>query len=250
MEAIDKLIPNFLIILLRASIVLNMLPFLGSTNFPAQFRIGIAVAVAVVLAPTLDIAVPRGALPFAIVREALFGMIFGLTARIVFYAVDMAGQAMSNAAGISMATILNPEIGQTTEVSQLFSIIATLLYLAMDAHHELILLFVRSFEWVPVGAVNIAGILPAALSLVTLLFVLALKLSAPVLIIMLITNVLLGFITKAAPQMNVFFVAYPVYIFLGFFTMLVSLPVFTYVMGGWFKGIPEELGRVMMLMRQ
>jgi flagellar biosynthesis protein FliR len=250
MEAIEKLIPNFLFILLRAGIVLNMLPFLGSVNFPPQFRIGMAVAVALVLTPVLDFQVPKTAIPIAVLREILFGMIFGLAARFVFYAVEMAGQVMSNATGLSMATIFNPEIGQSTEVAQLFSIIATLLFFAVDAHHELILLFVKSFEWVPLGAISVSGIMTTGVSYATLIFVLALKLSAPVLIIMLITNLLLGFVSKAAPQMNVFFVGYPVYLFLGFFTMLVSLPVFTYVLGGCFKGIPEELGRVMMLMKQ
>jgi len=250
MEAIEKLIPNFLFILLRAGIVLNMLPFLGSVNFPPQFRIGMAVAVSLVLTPVLDFQVPKTAIPIAVLREILFGMIFGLVARFVFYAVEMAGQVMSNATGLSMATIYNPEIGQSTEVAQLFSIIATLLFFAVDAHHELILLFVKSFEWVPLGAINASGIMTTGVSFATLIFVLALKLSAPVLIIMLITNLLLGFVSKAAPQMNVFFVGYPVYLFLGFFTMLVSLPVFTYVLGGYFKGIPEELGRVMVLMKQ
>ena len=249
MEAIDKLIPNFLIILLRASIVLNMMPYLGSTNLPPQFRIGMAVAVALVLAPVLEFQAPKAALAAVVGREILFGMVFGLAARFVFFAVDMGGQVMSNATGLSMATIINPEIGRSTEVSQLFSIIATLLFFAMDAHHELILLFVRSFEWVPAGAANVSGAVTAAVAVATHLFVLALKLSAPVLIIMLLTNILLGFVSKAAPQMNVFFVGYPVYLFLGFFTMLVSLPVFTYVLGGFFKEIPAELERVLVLMK-
>lgn len=249
MESIEKIIPNFLVILLRASIVLNMLPYLGSTNFPPQFRIGMAVAVAFVLTPVLEFEVPRAALGTVIAREVLFGMIFGLAARFVFFAVDMGGQVMSNATGLSMATIINPEIGQSTEISQLFSIIATLLFFAMDAHHELLLLFVRSFEWVPAGTANAHGAMTAAVAVATQLFILALKLSAPVLIIMLITNILLGFVSKAAPQMNAFFVGYPVYIFLGFFTMLVSLPVFTYVLGGFFKEIPAELGRVLVLMK-
>jgi flagellar biosynthetic protein FliR len=157
---------------------------------------------------------------------------------------------MSNTTGLSMATIINPEIGQSTEVSQLFSIIAALLFFAVDAHHDLIMIFVKSFEWVPAGTINVQGMTAAAVSFASRIFVIALKVSSPVIIIMLITNVLLGFVSKAAPQMNVFFVGYPLYLFLGFLTMLVSLPVFTYVFGGWFKGIPEEIGRMMVMMRQ
>jgi flagellar biosynthetic protein FliR len=72
-----------------------------------------------------------------------------------------------------------------------------------------------------------------SLGFATKIFIIALKLSAPVVIIMLLTNILLGFISKAVPQMNVFFVGYPLYLFLGFTMMLISLPVFTFVMGGY-----------------
>jgi len=249
MDSFAHYIPNFFFILLRAGIVLGMLPVFGSANFPPQFRIGLAVAVALILAPVVDLSVPKIPIPAVVMREVLFGMIFGLAARFVFYAVDMAGQVMSNATGISMAQSFNPEIGQSTELSSLYSIITMLLFLTMDAHHDLIALFVKSYEWLPLGTINALGLLTAGVGFVTKIFVIALKISAPVIIIMLLTNLLLGFIYKAAPQMNVFFVGYPLYLFLGFLVMLMSLPVFAYVMGGYFSSIPEEMGRVLLLMK-
>lgn len=251
MDVFTKLIPNFLFILLRAGIVLSMLPFVSSRNFPPQFRIGLAIGISLVLTPVIQVQIPQANISLVIVREIMFGMIFGLAARFVFFAVDMAGQVMSNATGLAMATIINPELGsQSTEVSQLFSIFATLLFFAMDAHHDLITIFVKSYEWLPLGTVNVQGIMTASVGLAAKTFVIAIKLSAPVVIIMLITNILLGFISKAVPQMNVFFVGYPLYLFLGFTMMLISLPVFTYVLGGYYKSIPDEMGRVILLMKQ
>ena len=249
MESYAHYVPNFFFILLRAGIVLNMLPFISSTGLPHQFRIGLAVAIALILTPVVEFHVANSAIPIVAFREILFGMIFGLAARFVFFAVDMAGHVMSNVTGLSMAAIINPEIGQSTVVSQLFSIIATLLFFAVDAHHDLIAIFVKSYELVPGGAVNLQGSTTAAISFTASIFVIALKIRAPVVIIMLITNILLGFVSKAAPQMNVFFVGYPLYLFLGFLTMLVSLPVFAFVMGGYFKNIPAEIGRVMLMMK-
>jgi flagellar biosynthetic protein FliR len=249
MESYSHYIPNFLFILLRAGIVLNMLPFIGSKSLPAQFRIGLAVAIALVLTPVVDFQVAKSAIPLVVVREVMFSMIFGFAARFVFFAVDMAGQVMSNATGLSMAAIINPEIGQSTEISQMYSIIATLLFFAIDAHHDLIAIFVRSYDLAPLGTINVQGIMTAGVSFAARIFVIALKISAPVIIIMLITNIILGFVSKAAPQMNVFFVGYPLYLFLGFLTMFLSLPVFVYVMGGYFKGIPDEIGRVLLLMK-
>jgi flagellar biosynthetic protein FliR len=250
MESYAHYIPNFLFLLLRAGIVLNMLPFLGSTSMPHQFRIGLAVAVALILTPVVDFQVPpKSSIPLVVVREVMFAMILGFAARFVFYAVDMAGQVMSNSTGLSMAAIINPEMGQSTEVSQLYNIITTLLFFAMDAHHDLIAVFVRSYELAPAGTINVHGIMAAGVFFAGRIFIIALKISAPVVIIMLITNIILGFVSKAAPQMNVFFVGYPLYLFLGFLTMFLSLPVFAYVMGGYFKGIPDEIGRVLLLMK-
>ena len=241
--------PNFLFILLRAGIVLMMLPVFSSRSFPAQFRIGFAVALSLILAPVVEFHVDKVAIPLIVLREIMFGMIFGLAARFIFFAVDMAGHVMSSATGLSMATSFNPEVGPSTSISQLYGIIAIFLCLAMDAHHDLITVFVRSYEWLPAGTANVGGVLAAGVSIAMKIFIIALKLSAPVAIIMLITHILLGFVYKAVPQMNIFFVAQPVYIFLGLLTMMISLPVFAYVMGGYFGGIKDELGRVVLLMK-
>jgi flagellar biosynthetic protein FliR len=148
-----------------------------------------------------------------------------------------------------MATVFNPEIGQSTEVARLYGIIAMLLFLAMDVHHDLIAVFVKSYEWLPAGAAKPGALVGAAVSFTSRIFIIALKLSAPIVIVMLIANLLLGFIYKAAPQMNVFFVGYPVYLFLGFLVMLMGVPVFAYVLGGYFSGLRDELSRVVVMMR-
>lgn len=249
METLTPYLPNFLFIFLRAGIVLLMLPFFGSMSFPPQFKIGIIVAISALLTPIVEIQFTRAMVPVMVVREVMFGMVFGLASRFVLYAVDVAGSIMSTASGLSIGTTFSPDFGSSLEISRLYSIIAMLLFLAMDIHHDLIAVFVRSYEWVPVGTANMNGLVEAGVSFSTKIFVIALKLSAPVVIIMLITNILMGFIYKAAPQMNIFFVGFPVYIFLGLLTMIIGLSVFATVMGGYFNGIKDDLGRVLMMMK-
>lgn len=251
MDSLTQHVPNFLFILLRASIVLTLMPVFGSQSFPRQFKIGLIVAISLVLTPVIEFQVPRSAIAITVVREVMFGMLFGLAARFILLSVDMAGQVMANATGQSMATVFNPEIGQSTEISRLYGIIAMLLFLAMDIHHDLIAVFVKSYEWLPPGAAAGNGglLIAACVSFTTKIFIIAVKISAPVIVIMLIANLLLGFIGKAAPQMNVFFVGQPVYLFLGFLVMLLSVPVFAYVIGNYFSGIKDELGRVVLMMK-
>jgi len=248
-DEIAKQLPNFLFILLRAGIVLTLLPFFSSRNFPAKFRIGVAVAIAVVLTPIVDFQVADAPTAVIVMREIMFGLAFGLAARFIFFAVDMAGQIMSSATGMSAASTFNPEMGPSTDISQILSIFATLIFLATDTHHDVIAVFVKSYELLPAGTVNVAGLLNTGMALAGKTFVIALKISAPVVIIMLITNILMGFIYKAVPQMNIFFVGQPVYIFLGLLTMMLSLPVLAHVMGGYFGGIKDEMGRVIFLMK-
>jgi flagellar biosynthetic protein FliR len=250
MDAYAHYVPNFLFILLRAGIVLMLVPFFGSANFPPQFRIGVAVAVSLVLTPVVEFRLVNASITATVMREVMFGLIYGLVARFVFYAVDIAGQIMSSVTGLSMATAFDPEIGPSTEISRLYTIIATLLFLAMNAHHDLIAVFVKSYEWLPAGSLHAGTLVALAVSFTSKIFVVALKLSAPIVIIMLVVNILLGFIYKAAPQMNIFFVGQPVYISVGLLTMLISLPVLVYLMQGYFGSMKDDLGRVILLMRR
>lgn len=244
MEALTQYIPNFLFILLRASIVVSMLPFLNSTYFPGRFRIGLAVAIALVLAPVVEFKVERPEIPIVVMREIVFGIALGFAARLVFLAVDMAGQLMSVSTGLSMASVFNPEIGQSTEISMLYGIIAMFVFLGMDAHHDLITIFIKSYEWLPAGHLDAQTLCAPIVSMGGTMFLIALKMSAPVVVLMLIVNLLLGFVYKAAPQINIFFVAYPIYIILGLSVMLLSVPVFIYTVGGYFSGIKEEMLRI------
>jgi len=248
-DDIAKLLPNFLFILLRAGIVLTMLPFFSSRNFPAKFRIGIAVAISFVLTPIVDFHLAQASIPAIVIREIMFGIALGLAVRFIFFAVDMAGHIMSSATGMSAASTFNPEMGPSTDISQILSIFATLIFFATDTHHDVIAVFVKSYELLPAGTVNVEGLVSTAMSLAGKTFIIALKISAPIVIIMLITHILLGFIYKAVPQMNIFFVGQPVYIFIGLLTMMLSLPVLAHVMGGYFSGIKDEMGRVMFLMK-
>jgi len=243
MDILKQYIPNFLFILLRAGIMVSMLPFLSTSNFPARVKIGIAVAIALILAPVVEFKVEKPEIPIVVIREIIFGMALGFAARLVFFAVDIAGQLMSIATGLSMASVLNPEIGQSTEISMVYGIIAMFVFLTMDAHHDLIVIFVKSYEWLPAGRLDVQSLVMPIISMGSKMFIIALKVSAPVVVLMLIAHLMLGFIYKAAPQINIFFVAYPIYIVLGFSVMILSVPIFIYTVGDYFNGIKDDMLR-------
>ncbi len=231
-ETLTQYLPAFFFVFLRASVFLYFFPIFGSRSLPAQFKIGIIIAFSIVLTPVVEVNFVKGDIPLIVVREVLFGLLLGLTARLMFFAVEMAGQIMSNSMGLSIASVFNPDIGQSSEVGRFYGIVTTFIFLALNIHHDLIYIFYNSYEWIPVGGFEIKGILPMIISYGSRLMVLSLKISAPIIIMMLVTNLLLGFIYKAAPQMNIFFISYPIYLFVGLLVMVLCLPAFINVISG------------------
>lgn len=248
-EIFSKYLPSFLFILLRTSIVMSFLPFFSSRNLPMQFKAGFLIVIAVVLAPIVEVKITIGELPFVVIQEVLFGIVLGMSARAIFMAVEMAGQFMSNVMGLSIATAFNPEIGQSTEIGRFYGLTAMLIFLTVDAHHDLIYVFVKSFEIVQPGSIFAENLITRAISGGSNLFLLAFKLSAPVVIIMFILNMVFGFLYKAAPQMNIFFITYPVFIFVGFLVMLISMPVFINAIVENFGTLKDQMSRVLSLAR-
>ncbi len=241
-------LPVFLIVLLRTGTAVAFLPFFSSTIFPLRIRVFFAVALAMVLTPVVSFPIPaRPEIAGVIIREVVFGMAIGFAFRLVFFAVEMAAQIMSVSMGLSMATVLNPEIGQVTELTTLYTMIAMLVFLAVNGHHELIYAFVKSFEWAPPGKVSISRMTPAVLGMAGRMFVIALKLAAPVVIAGLTVNLVLGFVQKAAPQMNIFFMAYPLYMIVGFVLLILGLPVFMNVIGSYLDGARDNMFRIISL---
>jgi flagellar biosynthetic protein FliR len=177
-------------------------------------------------------------------------MTLGLAVRFVFFGVEIAGQMISDAMGFSIATVFNPEIGQSTEVARLMGIFATLLFLATDAHHDLIALFVRSYDLVPAGSADINSLAREGIGLVGRVLRMAVKLGAPVVVGMVTLNILLGFVYKATPQINIFFISFPLYIGVGFLLIMLAVPAYVAAIGGSFGEIRSEMARVIGMARR
>jgi flagellar biosynthetic protein FliR len=246
-ETFSQYITNFLFILLRAGIFVSLLPVIGGKQFPAQFRIGFAVFIALLLTPVVQFTIAEDNIPFLVLKEMLIAAALGLTVRFVFLSVNMAGTFMSYGMGLSIARVFNPEVGQDTLIAQIYGILTMLLFLAMDAHHDLIFVFVKSFELLPAGQFHMNYLLPHVVSMGSGLFILALKIGAPVMVGLLIVHLLSGFLYKAAPQMNIFFITLPLNIMLGILLMILSIPVFEHVLDISFSDLREEMSRLIMM---
>jgi flagellar biosynthetic protein FliR len=243
-NALSGYIVNFLFILLRAGIFVALMPVFGDKKFPGQFRMGLAVFISLLLTPVVHFEIRENEIPLIVLKELLIATALGLTVRLIFMAINVAGHYISHTVGMSMARVFNPEMGQSTVIAEVYGIMAMLLFLAMNAHHDLIIVFVKSFEILPAGQINIAALVPVMMSMGSKFFVISMKIAAPVIVGLLISHLLTGFLYKAAPQMNIFFIAWPLNLFLGFLLILLSLPVFEHVVGINFSDMRREMIRV------
>ena len=247
MSFISENLSRFLFVLLRTSIFMSLMPVFGAKNHPAQFKMGFAVALALVVTPIVRVDLEGVQIHLIIVREVILGMAMGLAVRFVFFGVSMGGQMMSTAMHLRAGNIFDPEYGSSGEVSRLLGIIATLLFFALDIHHDMIYIFVKGFDIVPAGQVNIGRLAEEVISLGSRMFVMALKMAAPLLLGSMMITVIVGFMNKAAPQINLLIISFPIHIFVGLVIMFLSIPVLTNFLGAQFMEAREEMYRMLLL---
>ncbi|MEJ5339856.1 MAG: flagellar biosynthetic protein FliR [Aquificaceae bacterium] len=226
---INALLTLFLVYLRIVSFLL-MVPVFGKEFMPNTFKVFLATAIGFSLFLYSDIKplqFPTTAhFLLAMLKEILFGFTAGLMLRFLFDAMQMAGEFISLNMGLGLATIFNPQQPQTTVFAFFLSLMATLFFLALGGAEITLLSLGRSFERVPPGGFSLYEINPEVfLSFFYESFLLAFKVSLPVIVVMLVFNLVLALVNRFIPQINVFIVGLPIQVFIGFVILLLSFPV-------------------------
>ncbi|TAH51325.1 MAG: flagellar biosynthetic protein FliR [Betaproteobacteria bacterium] len=216
-------------------------PVLSNRGVSMRIRLAIGLAVTIALLPAMPPmpAVPPGSgLGLAIFAQQIFiGIAIGFMMRIVFAAIDMAGALIGMQMGLSFAVFFDPDAGgQTAVMSDFLGLVTTLLFLSVNGHLLLIDATVRSFEWLPVGIEPVRalgwGYIARAGATV---FASGLLLSLPVVAVLLVANIALGVLTRAAPQLNLFAVGFPVTLTAGFIGLMLIFANFAPVLQSLFE---------------
>ncbi len=238
----------------------TVVPFFGGQSVPNQVKVAEAVAFVLLIAPGLsasapELAVRGGAFGFAILalKEVAVGFTLGFVASLVFEAIQVAGRIIDAQRGATMGEMLNPMLQeQVSELGQFKLQVAIVIFLALGAHRFVIEGLFRSFEIIPVADFPKLGAgLSPGLASVTLLtgevLALGVRLAAPAMAALLLTDVFFGLINRVAPQFNVFFLSMPVKMALGIFIVMLALPIYAEQYQAAFK---EALQAFETLMRQ
>lgn len=215
----------------RIAALVSTAPILGDPSVPRRIRIGLAVFVTIIVAPTLD-EVPRVALlsgdGFLLIgRQLVIGAAMGFSIQLAFAAIEYAGDLIGLQMGLGFATIVNPETNdQSPLIGGLLRYFAMLAFLVANGPLMMIAGVSESFHSMPIA--GSAGLLDDWKMLVMAggtIFGLALHMALPVIAALLVTNVALGVMTRAAPQLNLFSIGFPITIAVGLVVLAGSLPV-------------------------
>jgi len=205
-------------------------PVFGNTAIPMLIKTTLGVLLASIVAPTLP-AVPvvdptSWAGLLIVAQELLIGMSMGFAMRLVFAAIEFAGEVASSTMGFSFASFFDPTTaGRSSAISQFLALVATMAFLAMNAHLVLIEALVESFFTLPISGTPMS--LSAPLEMVrwgSRIFSAGLQIAMPIVATMLITNVALAILTRAAPQLNLFGIGFPITLGAGFLVISLLLP--------------------------
>ncbi len=243
----------FFFIFLRVGAIVMTLPVLDNRTIPILFKAGLALGISLHIHPLVDSQSAPAlleVLPFGIgvVNEILLGVLVGLSVKLVFVGVQMAGQLAGFQMGFSIANIFDPGANsQISLLAQIYHLAALLVFLTLDAHHLLIRAIVNSFRLVPPLGFRLTGPgLERFLVLSGDLFTVAVKVGAPIVIVMLLFSVGLAIVSRAVPQMNVFFVAMPAQIAVGLFFIGVTFPFLLQFLKITFENLHRTVGLILM----
>lgn len=258
LEPIIAHMPPFLLVLFRLTGLFLFAPMLGGGVIPMQIKALLAIAMSFMIYPALmwpgtaagDNVIPMVGveLPFwgliaMIAMELSVGVIIGYGAMLPLIGIQLAGRIMDQQMGLGLAGILNPEFNEETGiVSEFYFIFAVTVFVIVGGHHALFQALVNSFDHVPLGGFRMDEQLMAdVLGMIQTIFEMALRVAAPLLCIVFLETLSMGFIARTVPQMNILSVGFAVRLVVGGWLLIMAIGLHAGVFRHTLEGVLLQL---------
>lgn len=247
---------TFLFVLMRISLLLFLMPFFGGETLPASVKAALCLVLTLALWPRIHlVGAQMPAHPFDLAlmigAELLLGLTLGLVIRFLFAAIQTGGQLIGFQMGFAMVNVVDPESGVSEAVTAHFLYMVSLLtFLSLNGHLYLLDALVRSFDILPPGVFLIPSHLTTEiLTLSGQIFVLAIQIGAPVIVALLLVDLSLALVSRAAPQMNVLIIGFPIKIGVGFLFLSIIFKIISLHMEGFISRMPLLFSQLLHAMR-
>jgi flagellar biosynthetic protein FliR len=248
---------SFLLITVRFSGLFFTIPLFSSGLIPTQAKLGLSLLSSIVLYPVVFanglVAFPQ--MPFEVVfqvgNELLIGIILGFAGLLTFSAFQLAGQFIDLSMGFSMVNVVDPFLGEDAPLmGQFKNLMALMVLLSINGHHEIIRAMIQSFRVLPVThPVLSTSVIEYFIRLSGDLFMLGFRVALPIIGTIYIVDFIFGFIARTVPQMNVFIMGFPVKIIVGFAILFVSMPYLAGMMVEVIQIMQRNMAQLLLLFK-
>jgi flagellar biosynthetic protein FliR len=240
-------VQQMLVCLARIAAIISSMPVFGTAMVPMRGKVALAIMLTALVYPVVDIdisgidfaTVPMGLL---MAKEVILGAMLGFVARLIFTAVEFGGTVVGYQMGFAAANVYDPQNQrQVSLMSQFQNVFAILVFLSIDGHHIFLRTLVDSYALLPPGLLDLSGpAVPYIVELIGHMLVLAVRFSAPVLAVLLLSGLILGIMSRVFPQLNVFLLSFPINIGLAFIITGLTMAVVVSLLQGEFAALPER----------
>jgi flagellar biosynthetic protein FliR len=216
---------------LRVLAVFTSAPLLSSRAFPIRARIGLAFFIAFAAQPSLQgqpvININGPEALGAVVQQVGIGLAIGFTVRLVFAAVELAGEVVGFQMGLNFAAFFDPSLNsQSSAVARFFGQMATFVFIVMNGHLMVMMAVIKSFDAFPVDQNFLEALNHMKLyELGTDLFASGLWIALPMIGMLMFVNLALGIVSRVAPQMNIYAIGFPITLTVGLIGIAATLPM-------------------------
>ena len=246
----------FLVIFTRIVAIFIITPVFGDKSVPALLKAGLTATISIVIFPIVGTTVSN-VLPFNTLidmglilgQEFIIGISTGFIIKLIFAAIDFSAQIAGFQMGFGIVNVFDPHFEEQMSIIAKFqNIFAMLIFLTLNAHHYVIKAICRSFEIVPPGQMKFSvKITSYMVSMGSEIFSLALKISAPVVASLLLSNIIFGILVRTVPQINIFIVTFPLIIGIGLVVLGISMPYVYEIFKSSFISIDANMLRILRL---
>jgi flagellar biosynthetic protein FliR len=237
----------FFLIFFRVAGIIFSAPVFGSLSVHVMVKAGLSFFIAIMIAPIYhsDTVFPIDtlALSLLILRELALGFLIGFFARLIFSAVQLGGQMIGMQMGLGIVSVMDPQTQQQVSiVAQFKYLVAILLFLALDGHLWFIRAIFTSFHTIDIGGFYVSeGVIKLTVKMIGDMFVLGVKIAAPIIALILCFDTLLGIFARTVPQMNILILGFPLKICAGLLGIGLILPYFVFIMQKYFLKLNNDL---------
>jgi len=243
----------FILVFLRVCGIIIAIPVFGNRTVPVRVKGGLAILVTILVIPFVPIRpLPSDLFPLFLVMagEVCIGVVIGLVVKFFFEGVQLAGQLIGFQMGFAIVNVVDPiSSAQVSIIAQCIYLIAVLVFFAIDGHHIFLYAIAESFRIIPSADFRLTGDLAQAIVMSSKeIFIIAVKIGAPVMAMLVLTSVGLGMIARTVPQINIFIVGFPLKIGIGLVGLGLTLPFIVRVISYAFSDFGATLKGLMKLM--